>query len=107
MPLLDPPPPENSNRSHAVQELLERHIPEQRPWTWMSPELLRHLEGAFEASRTHALMHMVKAGVITPEQAQEITPLQLFVAAFDLGITVGSELEKANDFRRLMGEEEI
>jgi hypothetical protein len=52
-------------------------------------------------------MHMVKAGVITPEQAQEITPLQLFVAAFDLGITVGSELEKANDFRRLMGEEEI
>jgi hypothetical protein len=74
----------------------------------MTPDLLRHLEGAFEATRTHSLMHMVKAGIITPEQAQEgATPLNLFISAFDLGLTVGVELEKSNDFRRMMGEEEV
>lgn len=100
-------PPPDSNRSHAVQELLEANIPNMAPWTWMSEELLGHLEGAFEASRSHVLMHMLREGRITPEQAQETTPIQLFIAVFDLGLQIGIALQKNNEFRRMMGEQEI
>lgn len=108
MPLESPPPPERRNRSHVVQELIARHIPEMEPPTWMSEDLVRELEGAFEATRTHALMHMVKAGIITPEQAQDgMTPPHIFIGAFCLGLEVGVNLEKDNAFRIMMGEEPL
>lgn len=108
MPLQTPPPPERRNRSHTVQELIARHLTEQEPPTWMSEELLNDLMGAFEASRTHALIHMVKAGMITHEQAQDgMTPPWIFVTAFALGLTIGENLEKDNQFRIMMGEEPV
>lgn len=100
-------PPPDSNRSHAVQELLDANIPNIAPWTWMSEELVRSLEGAFEASRAHVLMHLLREGRITPEQAQDTNPPQLFVSAFDLGLQIGIALQKNNEFRRMMGEQEI
>lgn len=95
----------NSNRSHAVQELIERWVPDIDDSTWMSDELLQHLHGAFEATRTLAIMQRVRMGLVTPEQAQELQPAELFIAAFNLGFKVGQELEKDNAFRTMMGEE--
>lgn len=98
-------PRPDSNRSHQVQELIDTTIPQLRSWTWMSEELQVQLHGAFEATRAAAMMNLLRQGLITPEQAQEVTPAQLFIAAFDLGLTVGEQLEKTNAFRRMMGED--
>jgi hypothetical protein len=100
-------PPPDSNRSHAVQEILDALIPQMQPWTWMSEELVRSLEGAFEANRTHVLMHMLRHNMITPEQAQSVTPLQLYVAVFDLGFQAGLKLADVNQFRAMMGEDPV
>jgi len=106
------PPKANSNRSHAVQEILEAIIPHMQPWTWMSTELLQHLEGAFEATRSHHLMHQVRNGQITPEEAQELggltkVDMSMLASVFDLGIQAGLKLASDNEFRRMMGEEEV
>lgn len=105
-------PPENSNRSHAVQEILDALIPDLVAPTWMSEELLRSLEGAFEATRAHHLMAGVRNGHITPEEAQDMggltkVDLGMLIGVFDLGFQAGMKLQYDNQFRALLGEEEV
>ena len=106
------PPKQNPNRSHAIQEIIDTLLPDLAPATWMSDELLRSLEGAFEATRAHHLMAAVRAGRITPEEAQEMggltkVDLGMLIGVFDLGIQAGIKLEYDNQFREMLGEERI
>lgn len=106
------PPKPNSNRSHAIEEILEAIIPHMTPWTWMSTELIGRLEGAFEASRAHHLMAAVRTGQISHEEAQDLggltkVDLTMLISVFDLGVQSGLKLASDNEFRRIMGEEEV
>lgn len=101
------PPAPLSNRSHAVQEILDALMKDLEPPYWMTPELLHALEGACEAHRSHVLMHKLRTGMITHEEAQKTVPLETMVGIFDFGFQAGLKLANDNEFRRMMGEEEV
>jgi hypothetical protein len=49
------------------------------------------------------LVHMLKAGLISQEQAQDVTFEQLFLMAFHVGFEVGREYESQEGFNQMWG----
>lgn len=99
------PPIPDHGRSERVWSIAERLAPEVSPnITWMSAELIDRLLQVFEATRAIMLIHMVKAGLITQQQAQEATPEQIFLMAFHVGFECGREFEDQDRFNQMWGE---
>jgi hypothetical protein len=98
-------PPPNNRRSEQVITIAKRIMHSQGIQIgWMNAETAQALQALFGGGQTLIKMQLLREGVDreTAEQRAEAT---IPLAAFELGLLVGAELESTRAFREIVGDE--